>query len=389
MILPGNLYVPILKLLLVLTNMGILLLLINIMSIHFKDRNNYKSFSTAFHVLSLIWLCIRCSFWLLSFISTSEWSAYSFYLLYWMPCPFQFSSFMLLPLFFSQQLYPAQWKEYWNFSFNAYIAVILMLIIFQVIWTFVAAFRISLIETLCANDNADGITSSPTLPVDCYHTESAGNTFRIIAAFCSLALAIMQGLYGYKLYYSDIKSHEQFIISSQTNLVIVNVFLVLSFFSRAAYQIEAIYHIHRLPDIPLQGDDDVSLTTFICFEIWDYIPTILLLMTVTSRSIVKKHNNFTAAMKLSTDIITFSGTSFPQYGALYDDDESKSLTSSVSSSVETTSFLLEGGITPTVNAKNNKRRGSLDAFVPLSLERSSITITNTTTIAITITIHNR
>ena len=284
---------------------------------------------------------------------------------------------MLLPLFFSQKLYPVQWKEYWNYALNTYIAVILILIIFQIIWTFVAAFKMNVIKGLCENDNADTdvsdiITPSPTLTdaVDCYHTEYAGNTFRIIAAFCSLALAIMQGLYGYKLSNSDVKSHEQFIISNQRNLAIVNVFLVLSFFSRAMYQIRAIHHTYLLPDIPLQGDDDVSLTTFICFEIWDYIPTILLLMTVTSKSIVK-HNNFTATIALKTEISTFSGNSYPQYGAVYNDDDewkSTSLTSSVSSSVETTSFLLEAGTIPSSNSKKNKRL-STGQFTPLSLER--------------------
>jgi hypothetical protein len=35
----------------------------------------------------------------------------------------------------------------------------------------------------------------------------------------------------------------------------------------------------------LQGDEDVSPWVFLSFELWDYIPTILLVLTVTSRSL--------------------------------------------------------------------------------------------------------
>ena len=378
-------YIPILKLLLVLTNIGILLLLLNLISIHLKDRNNIKSFSTAFHVLSLVWLCIRGSFWTLSIISTTSWDVSTFYLLYWMPCPFQFSSFMLLPLFFSQKLYPAKWKEYWNYSINVYITIIVVLIVFQIVWTFVAAFRMKMISTLCENDsedNDDGAgqltpapTAPPTLADDCYHTEYAGNTFRVIAAVCSLLLAIMQGLYGYKLANTDSKSHhEQFIISNQTHLGIVNIFLVLSFLSRGVYQLRALQHNYLLPDIPLQGDDDVSLTTFICFEIWDYIPTILLLMTVTSKSIVR-HNNFVPTISLKSEPIRIPGLTYPQYGALYDEDDewkSVSVASPLETSVETTSFLLEGSSASDATTKKSVLRNSFSVKQyppPRSLER--------------------
>jgi len=379
-------YIPILKLLLVLSNIGILLLLLNLISIHFKDRNNIKSFSTAFHVLSLVWLCIRGSFWTLSIISTTSWDVSTFYLLYWMPCPFQFSSFMLLPLFFSPKLYPAKWKEYWNFSINVYITIIVILIVFQIVWTFVAAFKMKMISTLCENDNegnddtAGHLTPAPTAPsslVDCYHTEYAGNTFRVIAAVCSLLLAIMQGLYGYKIANSDSKNHhEQFLISNQTHLGVVNVFLVLSFLSRGVYQLRALQHNYLLPDIPLQGDDDVSLTTFICFEIWDYIPTILLLMTVTSKSIVKHNsfNSFVATIALKSEPIRIPGRTYPQYGALYDEDDewkSVSVASPLETTVETTSFLLEGSSASDAPSKKSVSRTSFSVgqYGPLSLER--------------------
>ena len=303
----------------------------------------------------------------------------TFYLLYWMPCPFQFSSFMLLPLFFSQKLYPAKWKEYWHYSINIYIAIIVFLIVFQIMWTFIAALRMEMISTLCDNedneDTPDTFSPQPTVPspVDCYHTEYAGNTFRIIAAVCSLLLAIMQGLYGYKLSHSDKKNHEQFIISNQNHLDAVNVFLVLSFLSRGVYNLRALQHNYLLPDIPLQGDGDVSLTTFICFEIWDYIPTILLLlMTVTSKSIVK-HNSFGSKITLKSEPIGVPGRSFPQYGAIYNEDDewkSISVSSSVSSSVETTSFLLEGGSADVPNRKSSTKRSfSVGQYAPLSLDR--------------------
>ena len=64
---------------------------------------------------------------------------------------------------------------------------------------------------------------------------------------------------------------------------IVNAALTLSFFTRGLYILGTLLGLSLLPAIPLQRDQDVAMSVLICFEAWDYIPTILLLLFVTSR----------------------------------------------------------------------------------------------------------
>ena len=97
---------PPFKMILVLTNFSLLSFLIMLMVDHYNSHYNVESWSSAFHVLTLLWLSIRGAFWLCTAISTTPWNSMSFYALYWMANPIEFGSFMLLPLFFSQVLYP-------------------------------------------------------------------------------------------------------------------------------------------------------------------------------------------------------------------------------------------------------------------------------------------
>ena len=73
---------------------------------HYQSNNNLLSWSFSFHILTLVWLGIRGGFWLSSSIATPDWGSWSFYAMYWMPNPIEFGSFMILPLFFTQLLYP-------------------------------------------------------------------------------------------------------------------------------------------------------------------------------------------------------------------------------------------------------------------------------------------
>ena len=52
--------------------------------------------------LCCIWLTFRQVFWALSIVAVGGWNPAAFYLLYWLPHPIQFGSFLLLPLFYLQ-----------------------------------------------------------------------------------------------------------------------------------------------------------------------------------------------------------------------------------------------------------------------------------------------
>jgi hypothetical protein len=113
-----------------------------------------QSWSTLFHILCFCWLCLRGAFWCVTITAVGKWEIFTLYLLYWVPSPIEFGSFMLLPLFFSQVLYPRyvyrwlcvqltsqslfpfirEWKIYWGFICLVYFCVILGLTVFMLIW---------------------------------------------------------------------------------------------------------------------------------------------------------------------------------------------------------------------------------------------------------------
>ena len=139
---------PPFKIGLVVTNFSMLSFLIVLIVDHYKSNNNVLSWSSYFHVLCLLWLFIRGAFWLRTVTSTSVWGEFSFYSLYWLPNPIQFGSFMLLPLFFTQILYPDEWKRYWVYVRPLYYLILLCLVIFQIVWAMFAAFdKVSQIDS--------------------------------------------------------------------------------------------------------------------------------------------------------------------------------------------------------------------------------------------------
>lgn len=267
------------KLGLLITNFSILALLVVRMIEHYKSNYNALSFSNIFHMLSFTWLCIRGCFWMLTAVSTSDWTAFSFYTLYWMPSPFQFCSFMLLPVYCAQILYPRQFTEYWLHIRFVYILVIVLLVAFQALWALLAALEKSQRQVDCSREDV-GLQG-----YWCYHTEYSSDAFRAITAVCFLLLSAIQAVYAYKVYHLDQKIHERFLISSPKLLAGVNIVLFLSFLTRGMYQIGAIFFDYFLPDIPLQGTSDIKFQIFLAFVVWDYLPTILLVCTITSKSI--------------------------------------------------------------------------------------------------------
>jgi hypothetical protein len=124
---------------------------------------------------------------------------------------------------------------------------------------------------------------------ECFHTESSTIAFRSITAICFLFLAFIQCWFGVKVLKMDKTRYDQFVISSPELLSIVNIMLVVAFASRSFYQMMAISQLMILPDVPLQPDGDIPASIFMACEIWLYMPTILVLVTFTSRS--KGNNN--------------------------------------------------------------------------------------------------
>lgn len=265
------------KFVLVLTNFCILSFLLVLLIDHYNGNHNFTSYSSIFHCMTFLWLSIRGVFWLLTLTSTSSWSSFTFYFLYWMPNPLEFGSFMLLPLFFAQIIYPSEWQHYWIYIRPVYISAILGLIVFQSMWAVITAY---LINSSCKENYKDEKTLSM-----CYHTSDTSNLFRLVSSTSFILLAIVQTLYAYKLYFMDNIQYKRYMISSRSLISVVNGILAFSFLTRGLYQLVSIFGLLRLPNIPLQNDEDVHYIILICFALWDYIPVILVITTVTSRAI--------------------------------------------------------------------------------------------------------
>ena len=122
------------KLLLVITNFSIVAYLVVLIFDHYKYHYDIRSFSSAFHILCFAWLSIKGLFWLSTLTTLFDWTAGNYYFLYWMPVPLEFGSFLLLPLYFAQILYPTEWRDYWKSLRPLYAVIIISLMSFQTIY---------------------------------------------------------------------------------------------------------------------------------------------------------------------------------------------------------------------------------------------------------------
>jgi len=253
-----------LKLILVISNFSTLSFLVLLMVDHYKEQHNLASWGAMFNILSFFWLSLRGLFWLFTITSTTEWAAWKFYLLYWMPTPLEFGALMILPFYFAQVIDSEGWKRHWGRWIQlVYSWVLVSLIIFQALW--------AVVEAILG-----------------YQTEFKSEVFRCVTALCFFILTITQSIYGVQLLYLDKQLYDRHFITSREVLAVVNAILVLSFFSRSVYQLLALFHLYTLPTIRLQGSADVPVIIFVVHEFWNYVPTVLLIVTITSRSIRSK-----------------------------------------------------------------------------------------------------
>jgi hypothetical protein len=124
----------ILKILLVASNFYLLTNLLMLVINHFHLAYDMKSWASIFHFLTLIWLLIRGAFWVTTIFASMRWTALSFYLLYWMPTPFEFGAFLILPLYFAQILYPIEWRNYWPYIRPIYCGLVVGIAGIQLFW---------------------------------------------------------------------------------------------------------------------------------------------------------------------------------------------------------------------------------------------------------------
>eukprot|EP00903_Cladosiphon_okamuranus_P022440 g20641.t2 len=268
---------PFLKLLLAAIDVAVLCLVVALLVSNCKTKQyGARIWLKAFHVLVLVWLVLRGMFWVLSITTREEWHSISFGLLYWLPNPLQFGSFLLLPMAYSKVLSPSNlWEVHSRTVGRAYVTLVSSMLVYMV--GFAVAQAMSDNRRLrCVTADKD----SENAPATCYDMELNNQAFRVLTGFCFFALAAGVAGYGFQMSKLTSSQNRAQLIFQPRALAALNCFLVAVFLSKGAYQISSVLSLWYLPDIPLQGSEDVCLLNFCVFFFWDYVPTVWLLLVM-------------------------------------------------------------------------------------------------------------
>eukprot|EP01031_Cornospumella_fuschlensis_P027028 gene27028-32660_t len=207
--------IDIFKWLLVLTNFYLLTNLLVIVVNHYTFQYNMKSWGSIFHFLSLVWLIIRGAFWISTLLPHMHWTVFNFYLLYWMPTPFEFAAFLVLPLYFAQIVYGDRWKDLWEYVRPLYGVVIALLCAVQLLWCVVAALPK---EAHCTGYMSDDAPAPP--PSFCFRTEVNSAVFRAITAVCFFFLAGVQYVFGEEVVTLPAQRYDQYLTTPRSTITL-------------------------------------------------------------------------------------------------------------------------------------------------------------------------
>ncbi|CBJ31174.1 conserved unknown protein [Ectocarpus siliculosus] len=269
--------VPILKVLLAGVDVSVLFLVVTLLVSNCKAKQHEsRIWATAFHLLAMVWLTLRGMFWVLAITTREEWESAMFGLLYWLPNPLQFGCFLLLPMAYSKVLSSENdWKAKSRVVGRVYVTLVSGMLVYMVGYALVQVVRESR-QFQCVTADKD----SKDAPQTCYSMDTTSDAFRVLTGFCFFALAAGVASYGFKMSRLTASQNRAQLIYHPRALTALNCFLVAVFLSKGAYQISSVKGLWCLPDIPLKGSEDVCLLNFCVFMLWDYIPTVWLLLVM-------------------------------------------------------------------------------------------------------------
>ena len=125
--------------------------------------------------------------------------------------------------------------------------------------------------------------SSRNAGVACYYNATGDSVFRATSMLCFLMLsaAIGAGALGIKrLGFRNARRRFLVPVSGRA-LYGASASLAALFLSHGLYDALVLARrVPKLPDLPLQGDKDLDLANFAMFLAWEYIPMMLILLTV-------------------------------------------------------------------------------------------------------------
>lgn len=245
-----------------------------------------------FNVLCTIWLGFRQIFWSVTVIVPGSWNPAVYYVLYWLPHPIQFGSFLLLPLFYMQVLSKlpswqcvglSVWTNRWQCIRNFYILGMASFLGFIVSGGFVVA-----IQNQKGMDCIYRDMNDDDFPVtdgeSCFKNEVTSRPVRIVTAGCFFLLSFVLAVFGVQVAQLDSNQMKRFLIDNPRTLASLNLVLFVAFFSKGIYEVVVINGGKVLPPLSLSSGYDIDSRSFACFLLWDYLPVTLIIATASQTS---------------------------------------------------------------------------------------------------------
>ncbi|RQM25048.1 hypothetical protein B5M09_009683 [Aphanomyces astaci] len=246
----------------------LMLFLVVKLAMVFFNKSKVMAWSTCFYCLCLVWVTVRVSFWI-SIELRDRMTYLELYLLYWFPTTIQFANFALLVLFYIQVITGQAWRSTWRrVCLPLYFVLTLSMATFTAIWA--------------VNSN------SSLQHAIRYGDEYDQDMFKISAvrvqleysAISFFVLSILFAFFGWKLAHVDSSKRHRLLISKPRSLAVFNSVLFLIFFTRSVRDFVTSQNWLRLSVAnPVDQFGQIpTFSYFALFVVWDFVPTILLLL---------------------------------------------------------------------------------------------------------------
>ncbi|RHY88538.1 hypothetical protein DYB35_005227 [Aphanomyces astaci] len=252
----------------------LMLFLVVKLAMVFFNKSKVMAWSTCFYCLCLVWVTVRVSFWI-SIELRDRMTYLELYLLYWFPTTIQFANFALLVLFYIQVITGQAWRSTWRrVCLPLYFVLTLSMATFTAIWA--------------VNSN------SSLQHAIRYGDEYDQDMFKISAvrvqleysAISFFVLSILFAFFGWKLAHVDSSKRHRLLISKPRSLAVFNSVLFLIFFTRSVRDFVTSQNWLRLSVAnPVDQFGQIpTFSYFALFVVWDFVPTILLLVLISTKA---------------------------------------------------------------------------------------------------------
>ncbi|GMH67506.1 hypothetical protein TrLO_g1649 [Triparma laevis f. longispina] len=340
-------YFPPIKTSLLTLNSLLLSLLLYLLHRHTRQSHSKSSWSFIFLVTSLSWVLLREGFFVCTLTIPQKWTSTQFYLLYWLPSPLQFSSFMILPLFYAEIYHRRSNLVYKWLIRPFFLALEVGMVAYMVAWSWIESMRENE-EFECASEvhknlhhhshhtkipsphtsSSSSSHNTPTThttrylrssshhhdyyyteptdddytldddyttthplphhplpsPIRCVKYDYSSSSFRILTSISFFLLAIVLSVYSPLVQKKlSTSTPRRRRFKTKTMGKFNDWMLVTVFLSRSIYHLLLLLSVIHLPEMSLKRGTDLRWEIGLIFVMWDYVPTFLVLHKMNYR----------------------------------------------------------------------------------------------------------